>query len=62
MCGTHGLVVDVGMSFGRVIRMVVGAEGPVLANLSLGFAALEPPEAHVHGFHFFSDDSFVGNA
>ena len=61
MCGMHGFVVDVGMGFGRVIRMVEGAGGPVVAKLALGFAAAEPPEAHVHGFHLFSDDSFVGD-
>ena len=62
MCGTHGFVVDVGMGFGRVIRMVEGAGGPVVTKLALGFAAAEPPEAHVHGFHFARDDSLVGYA
>ena len=61
MCGSQGLMIDVRVSFGRVICMVVGSWGPVVAKLALRFAALEPPETHVHGFHLLSDDGFVGN-
>ena len=62
MCGALGFVIDVRMGFGGVVSKVGGARSPVEAKLTLGFPTAEPPEAHVHGFHPFCDDSFVGNA
>ena len=61
MDGALGFMVDVWVGLGGVVGEVGGARSPVEAKLALGFAAAEPPEAHVHGFHLFSDDSFVGD-
>ena len=45
-----------------VVISVVGRPwSPVIAELTLGFTAAEPPEAHVHGFHLFGDDGFIGD-
>ncbi len=61
MCGSFGLMVDVRVSFGGVICFVGGSWSPVVAELSLGLATTEPPQAHVHGFHFLCNDGFVRN-
>ena len=36
--------------------------GPVVAELVLGMAAAEPPEARVHGIEHFVDHGIVGDA
>jgi hypothetical protein len=59
MCGPHGFMVNVRVGFGGIVAMVGGTWGPVVAELALRFAASEPPEAHVHGFHLLCDDSLL---
>jgi hypothetical protein len=61
MCGVHCLVIHVWMCLGWVVSVVSRPWSPLVAELTLGFAAAEPPEVHVHGFHLFGDDGFVGN-
>ena len=53
MRGVLGFVVDIRVGLGGVIGKIGGTRTPVVAELALGFIAAEPPEAHVHGFHFF---------
>ena len=48
VCGSFGLVVDVRMSFGRVICMVGGSRSQVPSSSSNG-----TPQAHVMDFIFF---------
>ena len=55
-------MIDVWVGFGGVVGKVGGAWTPVVAELALGFAAAEPPKAHVHGLHFLSYECFVGYA
>ena len=55
-------MIDVWVGFGGVIGKVGRAWTPVVTELALGFAAAEPPKAHVHGLHFLSYDGFVGDA
>ena len=62
MCGALRFVVDVGVGFGGVIGKIGGTRTPVVVELALGFSAVESPEAHVHGFHFFGNDGFFGYA
>ena len=50
------------MMLGTVISQVLVAWCPVVAELFLGVAALEPPEAHVHGFEHLVHHGLVGNA
>ena len=61
VCRALGFVIDIRMGFGGVVSKVGGARTPVVSKLSLGFPAAEPPEAHVHGLHFFCYDGFVGD-
>ncbi len=62
MCRSVGLVVDERVGFGVVICPIVAAFVPVLMKLFLGFLALEPPKAEVHGLGFPQDDGKVGDA
>ncbi len=52
---------DVQVGLGGVVGKVGGAGSPVEAKSPLRFLAVEPPKAHVPGFHFFSNDGLVGN-
>ena len=47
---------------GTVIRQVLVAWFPVVAEVFLGVAALEPPQAHVHGFEHLVHHGIVGEA
>ena len=62
MDGTLGLVVNVWMGLGRIVGKIVWAGAPKVSELALGFSASEPPKSHVHGFHPFGNDGFVGYA
>mgnify|MGYP006169357941 CR=1 FL=1 len=62
MCRALGFMVDVWVGLGGVVGKVGGVRSPVEVKLALGFPTAEPPEAHIHGFHLFSDDGFVGDA
>ena len=48
------------MILGTVVSQVLVSCCPVVAEVFLGVAALEPPEAHVHGLeHFFQNGLLV---
>ena len=47
---------------GAVVRQVLVSWCPVVAEVFLGVAASEPPEAHVHGLARFVHHGFVGDA
>jgi len=57
-----GLVVDFGVVLRVVVPLVVGALGPVVAELPLRFPAAEPVEAHVHRLRALGHDGVVGDA
>jgi hypothetical protein len=38
ICGSFGIVIDVQMSFGRVICMLGGSRSPLVMDLALGLA------------------------
>ena len=50
-----------GMMLGNVIIQVLVAWCPVVAEVILGVAALEPPEAHVHEFEHIVHHGLVGD-
>ena len=50
------------MVLGTVVGYVLVSWGPVVAELVLGIAAAEPPEAHVHGLENSIDHGVVGDA
>ena len=56
-----GFVVDVGVGLRVVVPLVVGALGPVIAELVLRRAAAEPMESHVHRFCALGDNGVVRN-
>ena len=62
MCGSVGFVVDGWVVFGVIVGQVATAFVPVEAELFLGFAASEPPQAEIHGLGFPWNDGEVGNA
>ncbi len=62
MCGSVGFVVDGQVVFGVVVGQVATAFVPVEAKLFLGFTALEPPYAEIHGLGFPWNDGEVGDA
>ena len=47
---------------GTVVSQVLVAWCPVVAEVLLGVAASEPPEAHVHGFEHLVHHGLVGDA
>ena len=51
-----------GVMLGTVIIQVLVAWCPVVAEVFLGVAASEPPEAHVHGFEHLVHHGLVGHA
>jgi hypothetical protein len=54
-------MVGVRVVFGVVVSPVLGACIPVITKLVLGFAAPEPPEAHIHHLGLGGDNCVVGN-
>ena len=50
------------MILGTVISQVLVAWCSVVAEVFLGVAASEPPEAHVHGFEHLVHHGLVGDA
>ena len=55
-------MVQVGMMLGTVVVQVLVSWCPVVAEVFLGVAALEPPEAHVDGLEHFVHNRLVGDA
>ena len=47
---------------GTVVSQFLVSWCPVVAEVFLGVAASEPPEAHVHGLEHFVHHGFVGDA
>ena len=46
-------MVQGGVMLGTVVSQVLVSWCPVVAEVFLGVAASEPPEAHVHGLEYF---------
>ena len=57
-----GKIVQRGAMLGTAVSQVLVSWCPVAAEVFLGVAALEPPEAHVHGIEYFVHHGFVGDA
>ena len=55
-------MVQGGMMLGTVVSQVLVSWCPVVAEVFLGVAASEPPEAHVHGLEHFFHHGLVGDA
>ena len=55
-------MVQGGMMIGTVVGKVLVSWCPVVAEVFLGVAAAEPPEAHVHGLEHFVHHGLVGDA
>ena len=55
-------MVQGGVMLGTVVGQVLVSWCPVVAEVFLGVAALEPPEAHVHGLEIFFHCGLVGDA
>ena len=55
-------MVQGGAILGTVVSQVLVAWCPVVAEVFLGVAALEPPEAHVHGLEHHFHHGLVGDA
>ena len=55
-------MVQGGMMLGTVVSQVLFAWCPVVAEVFLGVAASDPPEAHVHGFEHLVHHGLVGDA
>jgi hypothetical protein len=55
-------VVGVGVMFGVVVGLVLGARIPVITKLILGCAAAEPPKLHTHHLGPAGDNSFIGSS
>ena len=55
-------MVQGGMMLGTVISQVLVAWCPVVAEVFLGVAASETPDAHVHGFEHLVQHGLVGDA
>ena len=55
-------MVQGGMMLGTVVSQVLVSWSPVVAEVFLGVAASEPPEAHVNGLENFVHHGFVGDA
>ena len=47
---------------GTIVSQVLVSWCPVVAEVFLGVAASEPPEAHVHGIEHFVHNGIVGDA
>ena len=55
-------MVQGGVMLGTVVDQVLVSWYPVVAEVFLGVAASEPPEAHVHGFEHLVHHGLVGDA
>ena len=55
-------MVQGGMMLGTLVSQVLVSWCPVVAEVFLGVAASEPPEAHVHGLEHFVHHGLVGDA
>ena len=55
-------MVQGGMMLCTVVGQVLVSWFPVVAELFLGVAASEPPDAHVHGFEHLVHHGLVGDA
>ena len=55
-------MVQRGVMLGTVFSQVLVSWCSVVAEVFLGVAASEPPEAHVHGLEHFFHHSLVGDA
>ena len=55
-------MVQGGVMLGTVVSQVLVSWCPVVAEVFLGVAASEPPEAHVHGLEHFVYHGLVGDA
>ena len=55
-------MVQGGMMLGTVVGQVLVSWCPVVAEVFLGVASLDPPEAHVHGLDNFVHHGLVGDA
>ena len=55
-------MVQGGIMLGPVVNQVLVALCPVVAEVLLGVAALEPPYTHVHGFEHLVHHGLVGEA
>ena len=55
-------MVQGGMMLGTVVSQVFVAWCPVVAEVILGVAESEPPEAHVHGLEHLVHHGLVGDA
>ncbi len=62
MQASMGFVVGVRVVFGVVVGPVLGACIPVISNLILGCAAMEPPKLHIHDLRPVGYNSLVGNS
>ena len=62
MNGPLVFMVNGKMVFGDVIPLVRGSWGPVESELALRFAAVDPPQAHVHGFYAIGYGGEFGDA
>ncbi len=56
-----GFMVGVRVVFGVVVSPVFRDSIPVVTELVLGGATMEPPEAHIHHFGPAGNNCFVGN-
>ena len=50
------------MILGTVVGKYAAAGGPVEAELTLGFVAVEPPESHVHGLNALGNDGVIDDS
>ena len=57
-----GQMVQGVVMLGTLVSQVLVAWFPVVAEVFLGVAASEPPEAHVHGFEHLVHHGLVGDA
>ena len=50
------------MMLGTVVSQVLVSWCPIVAEVFLGVAESDPPEAHVHGLEHFVHHGFIGDA
>jgi hypothetical protein len=62
MSTSVGFMVGVQVVFGVVVSPVFRAGVPVVMELVLGGAVMEPPEAHIHHFGPAGHNRFVGTS
>jgi hypothetical protein len=62
MSALVGFMVGIQVVFGVVVSPGFRTGIPVVTELFLGGAAMEPPEAHIHHFGSAGHNRFVGNS